>query len=132
MSDRKPSQILGKFYTVDDLMNLPERGAVDPRKAMEVSRDVPLRFWFETDALLDLLREGMEMIKANREQLAPEERRHADVLLASRQLWIDHLEAVNEQDTFVGLFPASQAGDEWDHESAVHAPRAPKAKRKRK
>ena len=119
MPDWKRSPIAGKFYTVEDLMNLPEAGCVDPEKAREVSRALPVRFWIETGELIRLLEASMEIIEANNENAPPADARQGEVLIAQRRLWIRHLEATDEADTYIGMFPASFAGDEYDQEEAV-------------
>jgi hypothetical protein len=119
MPDWKPSPIAGKFYTVEDLMNLPAAGAVNPAKAREVSRALPVRFWIDTPELIKLLTASMEIIEANKENAPPADARQGEVLIAQRRLWIRHLEKTDEEETFIGIFPASFAGDEYDQEEAV-------------
>lgn len=122
MNHPKKHNLAGTFYTVEDLMNLPEAGAVDPRKRSEVSRDVPVRFWLERDTLITLLANNVEVLEANKEVAPPEEQRQADILIAQRVLWIQYLHDLEEEDeVYIGLYPASTAGEEFDHEAAVRA-----------
>jgi hypothetical protein len=114
MQDWKRSPIAGKVYTVEDLIHLPEAGAVDPDKAREVSHRLPVRFWMETPALIALLEDGIKVIQANQRVAAPEDARQAEVLIAQRQLWIRHLKATDDEMRFIGIFPASVAGEEYD------------------
>ena len=119
MSNKPPKRFAGTFHTVEELMNLPEPGAVNPRKAREVSRELPLRFWIETSALVGMLEENITTIEANQQGARPEAARQAEVLIEQRRVWLRHLKAHGETDTFIGMFPADLAGDEWDHEAAV-------------
>ena len=119
MSDQPQKYFAGKFHTVEELMNLPEPDAVNPQKAREVSRDLPLRFWIETSALVAMLEENISTIEANQRNALPNAARQADVLIEQRRVWLRHLEAQGETDTFIGVFPAAEGGDEWDHEAAV-------------
>jgi len=119
MPDWRRSPIAGKFYTVEDLMNLPAAGAVNPAKAREVSQALPVRFWIDTGELIRLLEASMEIIEANNENAPPADARQGEVLLAQRRLWIGHLKETDEEDTYIAMFPASFAGDEYDQEEAV-------------
>jgi len=119
MPDWKRSPIAGTFYTVEDLMNLPSAGAVNPAKAREVSRNLPVRFWMETTDLVATLKANIELIRFNQQGATAEAARQAEVLIAQRQLWIRHLETTDEEETFIGIFPASAGGDEYDQEEAV-------------
>ena len=119
MEKRFRERIAGKFYTVEDLMHLPEARCVDPAKAGEVSRRLPVRFWIDTAELIRMLEASAEIIEANAGDLSPTEARQAGCLIAQRRLWIRHLEEAEEECVFVALFPASFAGDEYDDEEAV-------------
>lgn len=119
MPDWKPSPIAGKFYTVEDLMNLPEAGAVNPDKAREVSRNLPIRFWMETADLVAILEANIDLIKLNQAEMTIEDARQAEILIAQRRIWVRHLLEADEEETFIGIFPASFAGDEYDQEEAV-------------
>ena len=119
MEEKYRERIAGKFYTVEDLMDLPAAGAVNPAKAHEVSRALPVRFWIDTGELIRLLEASMEIIEANNENAPPAEARQGEVLIAQRRLWIRHLEGSEEEETYIGMFPASFAGDEYDQEEAV-------------
>lgn len=119
MREDPPKFFAGSFHTVEDLMNLPEPEPVNPRKAREVSRDLPLRFWVETSALVAMLEENISTIEANQQNALPTAARQADVLIEQRRVWLRHLQARGETDTFIGMFPADTAGEEWDHEAAV-------------
>lgn len=119
MEERFKERIVGKFYTVEDLMDLPAAGMVDPAKAREVSRALPVRFWIDTQELIGLLESSMKIIEANNENAPPADARQGEVLIAQRRLWINHLEATDEDDTYIAMFPASFAGDEYDQEEAV-------------
>ena len=121
MPDPTPERIVGRFYTVEDLMNLPEDTPVDPRKAREVSRDVPVKLWMSPDELISLLLLNIEVIQANSEGGSAEEARQAELLIAQRRLWIARLEQGDGEDVHIGLYPASPAGDEYDDEAAVRA-----------
>lgn len=119
MEGKYRERIAGKFYTVEDLMDLPEAGCVDPAKAHEVSRAMPIRLWMDTQELIMLLEWSMGTIRRNNLNAPPAEARQAEILIEQRKLWIEHLEEANEEDTFIGLFPGSPAGDEYDQEVAV-------------
>ncbi len=119
MNDKPQKRFSGTIHTVEDLMNLPEPDAVNPRKAREVSRDLPLRFWIETSTLVAMLEENISTIEANQRNALPNAARQADVLIEQRRVWLRHLEAQGGTDTFIGMFPAAQGGDGWDHEAAV-------------
>jgi hypothetical protein len=117
--DPRREQIVGTFYTVEDLMNLPEAECVDPAKAREVSRNRPVRFWMETSKLVAILEANIDLIEQHQARITAEEARQADLLIAQRRLWVRHLVDTEEEETFIGLFPASFAGDEYDQEEAV-------------
>ncbi len=119
MPDWKPSPIAGKFYTVEDLMNLPPAGCVNPAKSREVSRNLPVRFWMETAELVAILEANIELIRLNQERASADDARQAEVLIAQRRLWVRHLLEADEEETFIGIFPASFAGDEYDQEEAI-------------
>ena len=119
MEERFRERIVGKFYTVEDLMDLPAAGMVDPAKAREVSRALPVRFWIDTRELIGMLVASMAIIEANNDTAPPAEARQGEVLIAQRRLWISHLQATDEEDTYIAMFPASFAGDEYDQEEAV-------------
>lgn len=92
---------------------------VDPLKAREVSRNLPIRTWVETAMLIDFLEANIEVLKANQATADPEDAKQAELLLAQRRLWIRQLREAHEAETFVGVFPASVAGDDHDQEEAV-------------
>ena len=46
-------------------MNLPEAGCVNPAKAREASRSLPIRFWMETTDLVAILEANIDVIKLN-------------------------------------------------------------------
>lgn len=119
MGNKLPKRFAGTFHTVEDLMHLPEPEPVNPRKAREVSRTLPVRFWVETTDLIAILEANIELIRLNQQATAPEDARQAEVLIAQRQLWIRHLEATDDEERFIGIFPASAAGEEYDQEVAV-------------
>ena len=119
MSNKLPKRFAGTFHTVEELMNLPEPDAVNPQKAREVSRDLPLRFWIETSALVAMLEESITTIEANQRNALPNAARQADVLIEQRRVWLRHMQAEGNEDTFIGMFPASAAGEEYDQEVAV-------------
>jgi len=119
MEEKYREQIVGKFYTVEDLMDLPEAGCVDPAKAHEVSRAMPIRLWMDTQKLIVLLQFSMGAIRRNNLNAPPAEARQAEILMQQRKIWIDHLEESEEENTYIGIFPASPAGDEHDQEAAV-------------
>lgn len=121
MPDPTPERIAGTFYSVEDLMNLPEEIPVDPDKAHEVSRALPVKLWVSREALAALLEEGIEAIRANLADAPPEEVRQGEMLIAQRRLWIRHLEGAGEDEAYIGLFPASLAGDDFDDEAAIKA-----------
>jgi len=119
MDEKFRERIVGKFYTVEDLMNLPEAGCVDPAKQWEVSRNLPIRFWIETSVLIDLLETNIGVLMQNQMSAAPEDAKQIQTLIAQRHLWIRHLDDTAEEETFIGIFPASVAGDDYDQEEAV-------------
>lgn len=112
-------QIVGTFHTVEELMNLPKEGLVDPRKAREVSRALPIRFWMAREELMDLLARNLEILLANQLKSSPEEAQQIEILLAQRQIWLDWLSESGEEEAFVGLFPASPGGDAYDDEAGI-------------
>lgn len=112
-------RIVGTFHTVEDLINLPPEAPVDPRKANEISRDMPVKLWMGKEELIELLALNIEVLKANQSECSPEEARQVEVLVAQRQLWIDWLSQSEADESYVGLFPASTAGDEYDDEAAI-------------
>lgn len=119
MEEKFREQIVGKFYTVEDLMNLPETGCIDPAKAREVSRRFPVRYWIDTSDLIAMLESNIDLIRRNQDRATPEDARQAEVMIAQRLLWISHMRATDEEVAFIGIFPASCAGDEYDQEEAV-------------
>jgi len=119
MSHPKKDNIAGTFYTVEDLMNLPEAGTVDPRKQYEVSRNVPIRFWMDREALITLLAENVAVLEANKEAAPAVEARQAEMLIVQRQLWITHLTEQEDPEVYIALYPASTAGEKYDHEVAI-------------
>jgi len=112
-------QIVGTFHTVEELMNLPKESLVDPRKAREVSRALPIRFWMGKDELIQLLALNIQVLLANQLEAPPEEAQQIEILLAQRQLWIDWLSQSEKEEAFIGLFPASEAGDAYDDEAGI-------------
>ena len=79
MEEKFKERIVGKFYTVEDLMDLPAAGMVDPAKAREVSRALPVRFWIDTQELIGMLVASMAIIEANNENAPPAEARQGEV-----------------------------------------------------
>ena len=51
--------------------------------------------------------------------MTTEDARQVQTLIAQRRLWVRHLVDTQEEETFIGIFPASFAGDEYDQEEAV-------------
>ncbi len=119
MEEKFREQIVGKFYTVEDLMNLPEAGCVDPAKAHEVSRNLPIRFWIETPMLIDLLETSIGVLMRNQMGATPEDAKQIQTLILQRHLWIRHLDDTAEEETYIGIFPASLSGDDFDQEEAI-------------
>lgn len=119
MNHPKKHNLAGTFHTVEDLMNLPEAGTVDPRKGSEVSRDVPVRFWMNKEELITLLANNVEVLEANKEVAPTAEAAQADILIAQRMLWMQYLGSLEDEDIYIGLYPASTAGEQYDHEEAV-------------
>jgi hypothetical protein len=114
-------RIAGTFYTVEDLMNLPEPEQVDPAKAREVSARLPIRQWLPTAFLIALLEDGIECLQNNLAQLSPDDPGADDctILIEQRRLWLRHLGEGDAEELFVAFYPASTAGEAFDHEEAV-------------
>lgn len=122
MSHPKKDNIAGTFYTVEDLMNLPEAGAVNPNKAREVSKRYPIRFWLPKDALIAILEANIAIIEFNQDQTAAVEQRQAEILVAQRRLWLEYIQdevPTDQEEVFIAMFPASTAGDDYDDEAAI-------------
>ena len=108
-------QIVGTFYTVEDLMNLPEAAPLDPK----VSRTIPVKLWIGREELVELLAQNIEVLQAKQMECSPEDARQVEILVAQRQLWIDWLSQSEADEAYVGLFHASTAGDEFDDDAAI-------------
>jgi len=121
MQDPKRERIAGVFHTVEDLMNLPEPNRVDPGKAREVSARRPVRFWMAAENLAILLKESIEHIRRNQEEVLEGGAEEDDcrTLIRQRELWLRHLATLDEEDVFLALYPASMAGTEYDDEEAI-------------
>jgi len=121
MSDDAKEKFGGKFFTVEDLMNLSDIEPVNPQKAKEVSHKLAVRLWLPKGALIALLEHNIKVIQAGQVDGEEVEQRHADILIAQRELWIEYMKQVqaDEEEVFVGLFPASESGEDFDHEAAI-------------
>jgi len=100
-------------------MNLPEGGCVDPAKAREVSRSLPIKLWMGEEELIELLAQNIEVLQANQMECSPEAARQIEIRVAQRELWIEWLGQCEEDEAFVGLVPASPGGDDHNDEAAV-------------
>ena len=102
-----------------NLMDLPAAGMVDPAKAREVSRALPVRFWIDTQELIGLLKPAWRSSRRTTRTLR--RRTPANRVLISQRA-LDQPPGGDGRGRHLhrfATFPASFAGDEYDQEEAV-------------